>query len=92
VTINERTGSHGRGIALQDIAAPPHVCLDRISDLARYPKMVPKGIASQFSLVLTCEDHSQQKLVLISAPVKKVEVYEENKFSNVSLHQINPAM
>eukprot|EP01032_Pedospumella_encystans_P028610 gene28610-32312_t len=42
VTLNERSGKNGRGIALQDIAAPPHICMDRIADLKNYPKMVPK--------------------------------------------------
>jgi len=42
VTYNERSGRSGRGFSLQDVAAPPHICMDRISDLAHYPKVVPK--------------------------------------------------
>jgi hypothetical protein len=42
VAYSDRSGSAGRGVALQDIAAPPHICMDRISDLKNYPKMVPK--------------------------------------------------
>ena len=41
VTINQRNGKSGRGIVIQDIHAPPSVCLSRISDLANYSKMVP---------------------------------------------------
>jgi hypothetical protein len=41
VTINQRNGKSGRGIVIQDIQAPPNVCLSRISDLANYSKMVP---------------------------------------------------
>ena len=41
VTINQRNGKSGRGIVIQDINAPPHVCLSRISDLPNYSKMVP---------------------------------------------------
>jgi hypothetical protein len=41
VVINERKGSSGRGIVVQDIKAPPHVCMDRITDLDNYKKMVP---------------------------------------------------
>ena len=43
VTINERSGSSGRGIVIQDIAAPPSICMDRIRDLPNYNKFVPKG-------------------------------------------------
>ena len=41
VVINQRDGKSGRGIVIQDINAPPHVCIDRISDLRNYHKMVP---------------------------------------------------
>jgi hypothetical protein len=41
VTINQRNGKSGRGIVIQDIHAPPHVCLSRIKDLPNYSKMVP---------------------------------------------------
>ena len=41
VTINQRNGKSGRGIVIQDIHAPPHVCLSKISDLPNYSKMVP---------------------------------------------------
>jgi hypothetical protein len=41
VVINQRNGKSGRGIVIQDIQAPPHVCIDRISDLRNYHKMVP---------------------------------------------------
>jgi hypothetical protein len=42
VSFSIRSEKAGRGVALQDIAAPPHICMDRISDLVNYPKMVPK--------------------------------------------------
>eukprot|EP01031_Cornospumella_fuschlensis_P029236 gene29236-35291_t len=42
VTINERSGKDGRGLVIQDVAAPPQFCMDRIRDLANYHKMVPK--------------------------------------------------
>ena len=41
VTINQRNGKSGRGIVIQDIHAPPHVCLSKISDLPNYSKVVP---------------------------------------------------
>lgn len=41
VTINQRNGKSGRGIVIQDIHAPPHICLSKISDLPNYSKMVP---------------------------------------------------
>ena len=42
VTINERVGKSGRGIVIQDVQAPPAICMDRIRDLPHYHKMVPK--------------------------------------------------
>lgn len=41
VLINERNGKSGRGIVIQDINAPPHICLSKISDLPNYPKYMP---------------------------------------------------
>ena len=40
VTYNERVGKSGRGVVIQDINAPPNVCMDKIRDLKNYPKMV----------------------------------------------------
>ncbi len=45
VFFTERTGQSGRGFVLQDVYASPEECMDRIRDLANYPKMVPKGIS-----------------------------------------------
>eukprot|EP01039_Chlorochromonas_danica_P002162 gene2163-2360_t len=42
VTFNERSGKNGRGVVIQDVAAPPAICMDRIRDLTNYNKMVPK--------------------------------------------------
>ena len=41
VTQLTREGKSGRGIIIQDVEAPPHVCMDRIRDLKNYPKVVP---------------------------------------------------
>ena len=41
VMINQREGKSGRGIVIQDIQALPQVCIERISDLRNYHKMVP---------------------------------------------------
>lgn len=41
VLINTRDGKSGRGVVIQDIQATPDICLDRISDLKNYHKMVP---------------------------------------------------
>jgi hypothetical protein len=43
VIVNERTGKNGRGLVIQDVAAPPHICMGKIGDLTNYPKVVPKG-------------------------------------------------
>lgn len=32
----------GRGVVIQDIEAPPSICMDMISDIASYPKRVPR--------------------------------------------------
>jgi Polyketide cyclase / dehydrase and lipid transport len=40
-TILTRAGKSGRGVIIQDVHAPPNVCMDRIRDLANYHKMVP---------------------------------------------------
>lgn len=41
VTQLTREGKSGRGIIIQDVEAPPHVCMDRIRDLKNYKKVVP---------------------------------------------------
>jgi hypothetical protein len=41
--LKERNGKDGRGVVIQDVAAPPEICMDRIRDLVNYPKMVPNG-------------------------------------------------
>jgi hypothetical protein len=38
--INQRSGSSGRGILIQDVDAPPSVVMSKIVDLVNYPKMV----------------------------------------------------
>lgn len=40
-TRDSKGGKGGRGFVLQDVEAPVSFCMDRISDLAKYPKMVP---------------------------------------------------
>ena len=40
VTKIDRHGKSGRGTIIQDVAAPPHICMDRIRDLKNYSKMV----------------------------------------------------
>ena len=52
VTVTERDGKSGRGIVIQDVAAPPAICMDRIRDLANYPKMAPKGVMASHSFLL----------------------------------------
>ena len=59
VVYNERSGSSGRGVVIQDVNATEPVCMDRIRDLPNYSKMVPH--------------------------VKKVDIYHNEKFFNVSL-------
>jgi membrane protein involved in colicin uptake len=39
---NEQSGKSGRGVVIQDVNATSAVCMSKIRDLARYPKMVPK--------------------------------------------------
>lgn len=39
--LNETPGT-SRGMVIQDIAAPPSVCLENIRNIDDYPKMVPK--------------------------------------------------
>lgn len=41
VTQLTREGKSGRGTIIQDVDAPPHVCMDRIRDLKNYKKVVP---------------------------------------------------
>mmetsp|Transcript_34152 Transcript_34152/g.34808 ORF Transcript_34152/g.34808 Transcript_34152/m.34808 type:complete len:315 (+) Transcript_34152:60-1004(+) len=41
IITTEDGGKSGRGFVLQDIEAPGSICLDKISDLKNYPKMVP---------------------------------------------------
>lgn len=41
VTFNERVGKSGRGVVIQDINATQPICMEKIRDLAAYPKMVP---------------------------------------------------
>ena len=43
VVIITRDGKSGRGTIIQDINASPDICMDRITDLGNYYKMVPKG-------------------------------------------------
>jgi hypothetical protein len=40
--MNERTGKAGRGLVIQDVNAPPAICMERIMDLPNYHKFVPK--------------------------------------------------
>lgn len=41
VIYNERSGSSGRGVVVQDINASIPVCMEKIRDLKNYNKMVP---------------------------------------------------
>ena len=41
VTLLTRAGKSGRGVIIQDVHSAPHICMDRIRDLANYHKMVP---------------------------------------------------
>ena len=41
VLFNERVGSSGRGVVIQDVDSSPAICMDKIRDLPKYPKMVP---------------------------------------------------
>jgi hypothetical protein len=41
VVINQKEGRSGRGLVIQDVNAPPQICIDRIRDLPNYPKMCP---------------------------------------------------
>lgn len=41
VMFNERVGKSGRGVVIQDVDSPPDICMDKIRDLPKYPKMVP---------------------------------------------------
>lgn len=42
VVIKETAGKSGRGIVIQDVKASPDICMDRISALEDYYKIVPK--------------------------------------------------
>jgi len=41
VMITETVGKSGRGVVIQDVNSPPSICMDKIRDLPKYPKMVP---------------------------------------------------
>lgn len=41
VVFNERSGSSGRGVVIQDVNASQPICMDRIRDLPNYKNMVP---------------------------------------------------
>lgn len=41
--MKELEGKSGRGIVVQDIHAPPAVCMKMLLDLSSYHKMVPNG-------------------------------------------------
>eukprot|EP01036_Dinobryon_divergens_P029585 gene29585-38706_t len=41
VIINQRNGKSGGAIVLQDVNAPPNLCMDRIRDLGFYHKVLP---------------------------------------------------
>jgi hypothetical protein len=42
VMVTERVGGKGgRGVVIQDVNSPPNICMDKIRDLPKYPKMVP---------------------------------------------------
>lgn len=42
VMVTERVGGKGgRGVVIQDVNSPPAICMSKIRDLPRYPKMVP---------------------------------------------------
>lgn len=42
VMVTERVGGKGgRGVVIQDVNSPPSICMDKIRDLPKYPKMVP---------------------------------------------------
>jgi hypothetical protein len=53
VFFTERNGQSGRGFVLQDVAATPEECMDRIRDLVNYPQMVPKGIMKNATCFLS---------------------------------------
>jgi hypothetical protein len=36
-----RTGSSGRGLVIQDVQAPPEICMRKIVDVESYPNIVP---------------------------------------------------
>ena len=57
VTFNERTGKNGRGVCLQDINAPPRICMEKIRDLPNYSKMVPKGKLKSLLKLLKLLNH-----------------------------------
>ena len=38
---NERSGSSGRGVVIQDVNASTSICMSMIRDLPNYKKMVP---------------------------------------------------
>lgn len=42
VIIRKGEGQSGRGIVIQDVQAPPSICMSKITDLPNYHKMVPK--------------------------------------------------
>jgi hypothetical protein len=54
VTKLSREGKSGRGVIIQDVGAPPHVCMDRIRDLKNYKKVVP-NLKSIDNIVVTKE-------------------------------------
>ncbi len=53
VVIVESAGKSGRGTIIQDVQASPEICMDRITDLENYYKMVPKG-THQYPLAACC--------------------------------------
>jgi len=41
VVVHETVGKGGRAMVIQDIAAPPQVCAERIQDLGTHPLLSP---------------------------------------------------
>ena len=67
---------------MQDLAAPPHICMDRIADLKNYPKMVPKGERVLATSQNVCMSSNPCRTFHLLT-VRKVDVYEEETFVNV---------
>lgn len=77
--MKERSGQDGRGLVIQDIEAPPEICMEQIRGLENYPKVVPKG--TKMFITRLCTYFLYYLLFL----VKSVKVYESEVHPNVSL-------